>query len=134
MATLRGDLLTIKVQQHASGTVNEIIAGSQDVTVSFSAEALPTTSQASGLNAEYQAGMVQCTISGSYLLATDGEQFNNLFAHMNAGENIEVEVHRSGTKFLDGEGVITSLELTGGLSDANATGSYSIQCSGNMAL
>lgn len=130
---LRGDYLTIKVQQHASGTVNEVIAESTSVSIDFSAEALPTTSQTSGLNASFIAGLVACTVSGDFLYASDGDQFNNLFAHMNAGVNIEVEAYRSAVKILDGSGVITSINLSGGNSDQLATGSYSIQCSGDMA-
>jgi hypothetical protein len=130
---LRGDYLTVRVQQHSSGTTNEVIAESTSVSVDFSAEALETTSQTSGLNASYIGGKVNCVISGDYLLASDGEQFTRLFAHMNAGDVIEIDVYRSATKFLSGEGVFTSLNLSGGDSGVLVTGSYSIQCSGDMA-
>jgi len=130
---LRGDYLTVKVQQHSSGTTNEVIAESTSVSIDFSADALETTSQTSGLNASFIAGKVSCTLSGDFLLASDGEQFTNLFTHMNAGDILEIEVYRSTTKFLDGDGVLTSLNLGGGNSDQLVTGSYSIQCSGDMA-
>ena len=130
---LRGDYLTIKVQQHSSGTVNEVIAETTSVNIDFSAEALETTSQTSALNASFIAGKVTCVISGDYLLASSGDQFTNLFAHMNAGDTLEIEAYRSSTKFLDGDGVLTSLNLSGGNSDQLITGSFSIQCSGNMA-
>lgn len=133
---LRGDYLTIRVQQHSSGTVNEVIAESTSVNIDFSAEALETTNQSSGLNASFIGGKVSGTASGDYLLASDGDQFTNLFTHMNAGDVIEIAAYRGSTptKFLDGEGVITSLSLTGGLSDSLTTGAYTIQFSGNMAV
>jgi hypothetical protein len=130
---LRADKIVIKVQQHSSGSVNEIIAESTDVSLDISSEALETSSQTSALNAAYIGGKVTGTASGSYLLAATGEQFTNLFAHMNAGVVVEVEILRDGTKFIDCDGVITSLGLTGGLSDALATGSYTIQLSDNLA-
>ena len=130
---LRGDYLTIKVEQHSSATASAVIAETTSVSIDFSADALETTSQTSGLNASFIAGKVACTISGDFLLASDGDQFTNLFAHMNAGDILEIEVYRSSTKFLDGDGVLTSLNLGGGNSDQLVTGSYSIQCSGDMA-
>jgi hypothetical protein len=128
-----GYKLVLKVQQHSSGTINEPIAATTDVSLDLSAEALETTSQDSGLNAEFIAGKVSGTVSGSYLLASDGEQFTNLFAHMNAGDVLEVELYRDSTKFIECDGVITSLGLAGGNSDVLVTGSYSIQLSGNPA-
>jgi hypothetical protein len=130
---LRADYITIKVQQHSSGTTNEVIAESTSVNIDFSAEFLETTSQTDGLNQTGIAGKVSGTASGDYFLASDGDQFTNLFTHMNAGDKIEIAVERSGTPFLDGEGVLTSLSLTGGISDALATGAYSITFSGDMA-
>lgn len=132
---LRGDYITLKYN-HAdtSGVTDTIIAESTSVNIDFSAEALETTSQASGLNATFIGGKVSGTASGDYLLASAGTQFTNLFGFMNAGTVIDVRVDRSGTRFLDGEGVITSLSLTGGLSDSLSTGSYTIQFSGNMAI
>jgi len=47
---LRADYITIKVQQHSSGTTNEVIAESTSVNIDFSAEFLETTSQTDGLN------------------------------------------------------------------------------------
>ena len=129
-----GYKLTVKVQQHGSGTVNEVIACSTDVNLDISAEALETTCQEDGLNATYIGGKVSGTVSGSYLLAEDGDQFTNLFAHMNAGDVIEVEVYRDATKFIDCDGVITSLGLTGGNSDTLVTGAYTIQLSDNLAV
>ena len=131
---LRGDKLTIKAHQGGSTATVAIIAESTDVSIDFSAEALETTAQASGLNASFIAGKVTCTISGSYLLASTGTQFATLFDHMNNGQTIAVEVYRDTTKFLDGVAVITSLGLSGGLSDSLVTGSYSLQCSGDMAV
>ncbi len=127
---LRGDLLTLKVL-HTS--VEALIAEATSVSVDFSAEALETTSQSSALNASYIAGKVNCTISGDFLYASTGTNFSNLFTHMNAGTLVEVTVYRDGTAILEGDGVITSLGLGGGLSDSLVTGSYSIQCSGNMS-
>ena len=130
---LLGYKLTLRVQQHSSGVVNEIIAASTDVSLDITAEALETTSQTSGLNAEFIGGKVSGTVSGSYLLAADGEQWTNLFAHVNAGNVLEVEIYRGTVKFIDCDGVITSIGLSGGNSDSLVTGSYSIQLSGNPA-
>lgn len=127
---LRGDYLTLKVL-HTS--VEQVIAEATSVSIDFSADALETTNQASGLNASFIAGKVSCTISGDYLFSSTGANFTNLFTHMNAGTLVEVTVYRSGTALLEGDGVITSLGLGGGLSSDLVTGSYSIQCSGNMA-
>ena len=127
---LRGDLLTLKVL-HTS--VEALIAESTSVSVDFSAEALETTNQASGLNASFIGGKVTGTVSGDYLLATDAAQFNLLFAKVNAGEKVDCLIELSDTAILDGEVVITSLNLGGGLSDALATGSYAGTFSGNMA-
>lgn len=130
---LLGYKLTLRVQQHSSGVVNEIIAASTDVSLDITAEALETTTQTSGLNAEFIGGKVSGTVSGSYLLAADGEQWTNLFAHVNAGNVLEVEIYRDTVKFIDCDGVITSIGLSGGNSDSLVTGSYSIQLSGNPA-
>ena len=127
---LRGDYLTLKVL-HTS--VEALIAEATSVSIDFTGEALETTNQAAALNASFIAGKVSCTISGDYLYSSTGANFTNLFTHMNAGTLVEVTVYRSGTAFLEGDGVITSLGLTGGLSDSLTTGSYSIQCSGDMA-
>jgi hypothetical protein len=131
---LLGYHIVLKVQQHSSGVADAIIAESTSVSIDFSAEALETTSQTSALNATFIGGKVSGTASGDYLLASAGTQFSLLFAKMNAGEVLEMSVERSGTPFLDGECVITSLGLGGGLSDSLATGSYSLQFSGNMAV
>jgi hypothetical protein len=129
-----GYLLTVRVQQHSSGVVNEVIACSTDVSIDTTAEALETTCQEDGLNASFIGGKVSGTISGSYLLAEDGDQWTNLFNHMNAGNLIEIEVYRDGTKFIECDGIITSLGLTGGNSDVNVTGAYTIQLSGDLAV
>lgn len=131
---LRGDKLTLRAQQHSSGTNDAIIAESTSVSIDFSAEFLPTTSQTDALNQTGIAGMVSGTASGDYLYASDGVQFTNFLNKMNAGEKISVEVYRDSTKILDGEGVFTNLNLGGGLSDSLVTGSYTIQFSGNMAV
>ncbi len=128
---LRGDLLVLKVL-HTS--VEALIAESTSVSIDFSAESLETTNQVSALNASFIAGKVTGTVSGDYLLAAAGTQFTNLFTHMNTGTLVEVTAYRNGTAFLEGDGVITSLNLGGGLSDSLTTGSYSIQFSGNMAV
>jgi len=130
---LRADYIQLKADHHSSGTAEGIIAESTSVNISFSAEFLETTNQTSGLNQSGIGGKVSGTASGDYLFASNGDQFNSLFAHMNAGDTIEMSVERSGTPFLDGECVITGLDVNGGLSDALATGSYTLTFSGNMA-
>jgi len=129
---LRGDLLVIKAGTVGSDVAPSIVAESTDCTFSISAEALETTSQTSGLNATFIAGKVSATASGSFLVASGAANLTALFAYMNAGSLIEVQVLANGTRIFDGQGVITSLEASGGLSDSLSTGSYSIQCSGNM--
>ena len=129
----RGDLLVIKAGTVGSDIVPTIIAESTDCTISFSAESLESTSQTSGLNAAFIAGKVSAVASGSYLLAAAAANLTALFAYQNAGTLVEVRVENNSTVIFDGQGVITSLEASGGLSDALATGSYSIQCTGDMA-
>jgi len=131
---LRADYIVLKVQQHSSGVAEAVIAESTSVSVDFSAEFLETTSQTSGLNQSGIAGKVSGTASGDYLLAAAGTQFALLFAEMNRGAVIDVSIERSGTPFLTGECVLTSLSLSGGLSDALATGSYALTFSGDMAV
>lgn len=129
---LRGDYITLKYE-HSSGVTDTIVAESTSVNIDLSGEALETTSQASALNATFIAGKVSGTASGDFLYASDGTNFSNLFTYMNAGTVIDVRVDRNGAMFLDGQGVITSLSTTGALSDALATGAYSIQFSGDMS-
>jgi len=131
---LRGDYIVFKVQQHSSGVADAIIAESTSVSVDFSAEFLETTSQTDALNQTGIAGKVSGTASGDFLSASDLAQFKLLFAKVNAGEKLDMSVEYSGTPFLDGECVITSLSLGGGLSDALSTGSYSCTFSGDMAV
>jgi len=130
---LRGDYLVIRASTTSSGEVNKIIAESTSCSVDISAEALETTSQTSALNATFIGGKVSGTVSGDYLLASDGAQWTELFTSMNAGTIVEVSVARSGTEFIESDGVITSLSLSGGNSDQLVTGSYSIQLSGDPA-
>lgn len=132
MATL-GHYLVFKVEQHSSGVSEAIIAESTSVSVDITAEALETTNQASGLNASFEGGKVSGTVSGDYLLASDAAQFTLLFAKVNAGEKLDCLIELNDTAILDGQVVITNLNLGGGLSDALATGSYSGTFSGDMA-
>jgi len=133
---LRGDYLVVKTQNHSSGTVNEVIAESTSLSVDFSAEALETTSQTSGLNASFIGGKVTGTISGDYLLASGGGQFTELFALMNNGDTFEIEVYKDGgtTSWFTGEAVLTSLSLSGGNSDQLVTGAYAMNWSGDVTF
>jgi len=131
---LRADYIQLRVQHHSSGSTNEVIAESTSVNVSFSAEFLETTNQTSALNQSGIGGKVAGTVSGDYLLAAAGTQFKELFAHMNNGDTIEVVLYKSAVAWITTEGVITSLDVTGGLSDALATGSYSINITGAVAV
>jgi len=132
---LRGDYLTIRTTATSgSATVNDVIAETTSVNIDFSAEALETTSQDDGLNAAFIAGKVSCTISGDFLVATGTTEFSELFTAMNAGTTMEVDVYESSNNILAGDIIITSLGLSGGNSDQLTTGSFSFQCSGNMAV
>jgi len=53
---------------------------------------------------------------------------------MNAADVVEIEIYRDATKFIDCDGIITSLNLSGGNSDILVTGGYTIQLSGNPAV
>ena len=130
---LRGDYMTIRVQQHSSGVVNEVIAETTSVTVDFSAEALETTSQDTGLNASFIPGKVTGTASGDFFVASDNANFQQLFDHMNAGNILEVEVYTNAVLDLQGELVLTALSKTGGDSATLTTGAWSGNLSGNMA-
>jgi hypothetical protein len=129
---LRGDYLVLKVL-HTS--VEQVIAEATSVSIDLSGDALDTTSQTDGLHASFIGGKVSCTVSGDYLFSSTAANFTNLFTHMNAGTLVEVTVYSgaSPSAILEGDGVITSLGGAGGTSADLVTGSYSIQCSGNMS-
>ncbi len=127
MAPLLGNFLTIRLQQHSSGVATKVVAETTSVDAQFTAEALESTEQADALVARFEAGKTTINVSGDYLLASDGEQFDNLFAHSNAGDKIEVTLYRAGQQFLDTEGVFTSLNEAGANSDSLATGAYSME-------
>jgi hypothetical protein len=126
MASIRGDKLTIKLQQNSSGVVNKVIAATTSCNAEVSAEALDATSQDSGIYMETVAGKLTGTISGDYLTALDGEQYTNLYTHAGSGDTIEWELYRDGSLFLNGTGVISSISQTGGNSDTLTTGAYSM--------
>ncbi len=131
---LRGDFIQLRTDAESrSGSSENIVAESTSVTVDFSAEALETTSQSSGLNATFIAGKVTATASGDFLIASDASNLTGLFALMNAGTSLSVTVYASSTPIFEGDGIITSLSVSGGNSDALATGSYGLQLTGNMA-
>jgi hypothetical protein len=115
---LLGNYLTIRVQQHASGTANEVVAESTSVDCQFTAEAMEKTAKSDALTAKYEPGLCKINVSGDYLLASDAEQFTNLFTHANNGDKIEVDIYRSSTLVMSTEGVFTSLSKSGALSDS----------------
>ncbi len=124
---LLGNFLTIRLQQHSSGVATKVVAETTSVDAQFTAEALESTEQADALVARFEPGKTTINVSGDYLQASDGEQFELLFAHANAGDKIEVDLYRSGQVFLSTEGVFTSLNDSGGLSDSLVTGAYSME-------
>lgn len=131
---LTGNYLTIRLQQHSSGTTNEVVAETTSVDAQFTAEALETTNQADALVSNFVAGKNTIQVSGDFLLASDAEQFDLLFIHMNAGDKIEVGIYRSDDLVItEAEGVFTSLSLAGGLSDSLVTGAYSIEIDATMS-
>jgi len=132
---LRGDYLLLKTRKSGSATVIDVIADTTSVTVDFSAEALETTSQDSGLHATFIPGKVTGTISGDFLKASSSGDYEQLFALMNAGSVVEFEVWTgtTSTEILDGTAVITSLSVTGGDSSTLVTGAFSLQISGSAA-
>lgn len=122
-----GNSITVRVQQHSSGVTNEIIAESTSVDAQFNAESLESTTQADGLVSTFEGGKNTIQVSGDYLLAVDAEQFDLLFVHANAGDKVEVDIYRGDTPFITTEGVFTSLNEAGALSDSLATGAYSME-------
>lgn len=134
MEAARGDYLQVYVQQYSSGTAEAFIADSTSLNVDFNADALETTAQDDGLNASFIGGKVVGSISGDYLLATTGQQFTALFAHMNAGDTITVDVYINSALYFSCSGVLTNLSMTGGLSDSLSTGSYAIQLTGTISF
>ena len=133
--SLRGDYLLIKADLFSSGVNPGFIAESTSVSVDFSAEALETTTQTSGLNASYMGGKVTGTISGDFLLASSGDNFELLFKnYMDEGASFDVEVHKSGSAWFTTDAVFTSLSLSGGNSDQLVTGSYSMNITGAITF
>ena len=131
---LRGDYLQLRTDAESrSGSSENIIAESTSVTIDFSGEALETTSQTSGLQSTFIQGKVTATASGDFLIASSADNLTGLFTLMNAGTSISVTVYAGNTDIFEGDGIITSLSVTGGNSDQLATGAYSLQLTGNMA-
>lgn len=126
MASIRGDKLTIRLQQNSSGTVNKVIAATTSCNVDMSADPLETTSKDDGIDATFMPGKLSGTASGDFLVASDGEQYTNLYTYAGAGDAIVWELYRDGTLYLYGTGYITSISQTGANSDALVTGAYSM--------
>ncbi len=124
---LLGNYLTIRLQQHSSGVATKVVAETTSVDAQFTAEALESTEQADALVSRFEPGKTTINVSGDYLLASDGEQFDLLFAHANSGDKIEVDIYRSSTLVISTEGVFTSLTEAGPNSDALVTGAYSME-------
>lgn len=130
---LRGDYLVLMIDQHTSAAPS-VLAETTSVSVDFSAEALETTSQSSGLAASFIGGKVTGTASGDFLLATAGANFETLYDSMAAGTTFDFTLYfdQGSTKWMTGTAILTSLSLSGGNSDQLATGSYSLQLSGTL--
>lgn len=132
VAALRGDYMRLKFQQHGSATNNEYFAGTTSFSFSSDSEFLESTDQSDGLNTNGIGGKVTRTISGNYIMATTADSFSNLYAHQAAGTAIEWEILKSGSAFMSGECIITSLSFDAGLSDQNVTGAYSMTVIGEV--
>ena len=124
---LLGNYITIQLDRDVDGNF-AIIAESTSVDAQFAAEAMEATSQTNGLKAVFEAGKNKITVSGDYLSASTGGTLDILFAMQNAGTKFPVKIYRSDTLVLSTEGVFTSLNQSGALSDSLATGAYSIEC------
>lgn len=129
---LRADYLVVKVQQHSSGTTNEVIAETTDCQIASSTEFLETTSQDDGLNRSGIAGKHSHTVSGTFFMESAGTNYTQLWDHKHAGDVVEVEIERNGTNIHTGEGVITNLTSTGGTSAGLVTVAYTIEISGDF--
>jgi hypothetical protein len=132
---LRGDYLVLQIEQYSSGTAPGVLAETTSVSIDFSAEALETTNQSSGLAASFIGGKVTGTASGEFLVATSAANFDALYAKMAAGTTIDFEFFHDGgtTAYMTGDCIVTALSMSGGNSDQLATGSYSLQLSGTIA-
>ena len=104
--------LTVRLQQHSSAIDDAVIAETTSVNATFTAEALEDTCQDDGLVSTFVVGKNKVTISGDYLLASDGDQFDYLLTHANSGDKISVGLYRDGDLILtSADGVFTSISL-----------------------
>jgi hypothetical protein len=131
---LRGDYLTLTLQDDRSGLSAAVVAETTSVSVDFSAEFLETTNQTSGLNTSGIGGKVTGTASGDFLFASDGANWDALFAIMNAGTVIEFQMYVNSVLKVDCDCVLTSINATGGNSDSLTTGAWTATLSGNPAV
>jgi hypothetical protein len=132
---IRGDYLVLQLEQDTSTRAPGVLADTTSVNVDFTAEALETTSQDSGLAYSGIPGKVTATASGDFLIAASAANFDNLHAYMAAGTVFDFELFVDGgtTKYMSGDCFLTGLTMAGGNSDQLATGSYSLQLTGTIA-
>lgn len=129
---LSGYYLTIEIQQYSSGTASQVIAETTSINCTFNGDALETTVQSDALVSNHVGGKVNINVSGDWLVASDNEQFDALFAHADSGDIIDVVIYRNGTAFINAEGVLSSVSAVGANSDSLATGAYTMELSGSI--
>ena len=108
------------------------IAETTDVSLKFQAKAIDKTTKDSGFNAEFMGGTVKVAIAGTFLVASDGSNWDTLWAAFEDGTEVDVNYLRHGTQFLSGTGIVKKLTLKGGNSDELVTGTYGILHTGEF--
>lgn len=117
--SILGSYLTLEVD-------GSTIAETTDVNMKIVAKALDTTSKESGLNTEVIGGGVKILIAGTYLMSSDGANWDTLWSSFKDRSKVTVGYFRNGVNFLLGHGILKKLTAKGGIADSLITGTYGI--------
>jgi len=108
------------------------VAETTDVNLKVQAKAIDKTSKDSGFNAEFMGGTVRVAIAGTFLVASDGANWETLWTAFKDGTEVDINYLRHGTQFLSGTGIVKKLTLKGGNADELVTGTYGILHKGEL--
>jgi hypothetical protein len=115
-----GNYLVIKIG-------GEVIAEANKVNLKLVAKPLKATTKSNGIASAAVAGKVMIGISGSFMYASDGDNFDRLYDYLSTGGELGVGLYRNGELFLNGYGVMKKLSKRGANSDQLVTGAYGIR-------
>ena len=105
----------------------DVIAETTELSIKIEADALESTTKDSGINATFIAGKYKAGLAGTFLLATNGANFDTLYTLINTATSMDVVVYYNGSAILNGTGIMKQLSETGANSDTLVTGKYGIR-------